>query len=183
MRRWIFAALLVATAAPRARADDRPRRSHRSPALATALSIAGTVAPAALLGLASQSTPFDGPIHLDDGAVAALVTGGAVGMVIGPSAGNIYAGHVLTEGLALRLAGAIGFLIGYDVLSTEGNQSSGIVFAGLGLGLVAAGTIYDIQTASRDAERYNERHAIQLVPTAIAQGHTRVPGVAIVGQF
>jgi len=119
-------------------------------------------------------------------------------MLIGPSAGHIYAGengHALKMTL-LRTGGFLTFLWGavkqtssYDCIDycyedTSDNEGETAMY--LGGAVFVLGTLYDIYDSGRAARRYNTKaaRALTLGPTMMsaAQGQTS-PGVALSGSF
>src|SRR5258706_3465155 len=132
-----IALTLVLAAAP-AHADAGDTGGDKSEALATSLSIAGSlVGPALIVG---ASKCCDGPTATTPYArdFLPLVGVGVAAMVFGPSVGDWYAGKWWSHGLELRLAGGGAFAAGAGFLiqGALANDDGGV---GLGLALGAAG--------------------------------------------
>ena len=171
--------------------NERP--SHRkSEKTATALAIAGTVAPLALLvgaGLAET-------VNQDGVAIALGVTGG-VGVIVGPSAGHWYAGKAVTTGMGIRAASVtVGFaglvMAGLCANADEDRSVNGgcnaapyVVTTLAGLAGYVTGVVYDVATAGRAVRAANERHDLRMsvMPTAVRTSTGLTPGLAAVGSF
>ena len=182
----ITAALSLSTAAvaqpggPR----DAPGKSEST---ATVLAIGSTAAGFGLLALASHS-------HDDGDLTRALDWGGLGLIVIGPSAGHIYAG----EGLhalgfsALRLVSLGAFVAGVisslDICDgvvpcqNGSNPGANVLMAAGAIGYVGL-TIYDIHGASGAVRRANAR-ALTLAPAPLrTPGGRAAPGLVLAGTF
>jgi hypothetical protein len=141
----------------------------RSPLLGTALAVAGTVAPIAVLAMATNESSSN-----QDHAVLAFT----VTAVLAPSAGHWYAGELGGVGLGIRAAGAVLFIsavakadAGADA-STEG---------WLSLGILAGGAIYDIATSGDAVRDWNKKHAVRVQPAMMKIDHGY--GVGLGGSF
>ncbi|PWB74484.1 hypothetical protein C3F09_03900 [candidate division GN15 bacterium] len=100
------------------------------------------------------------------GLIVAGTTIGGLGLLVGPSAGHIYAGRPHpVSGMGLRLligvvggAAVLGIAIGE---SMGGDDFSGTAsVAGVSGAAIIGSVVYDIATASRSAERYNQNHGL-----------------------
>src|SRR5262249_45011568 len=138
----------------------------RDPAIATTLSIGGTLAGVATLIAASQ-------LHQDDN-IDAAVLGGVTFLTLGPSFGHWYSGRIVTWGLGARAAGLVGLTIGVSRMfaceSWDGpgpcdKDKNAAAFGWGGAALFVGGTIYDLVTASSAAEDYNRDHGLTVAPT------------------
>jgi hypothetical protein len=155
-------------------------RAHRSPVAAVALSTAATLATAGLFYAATNPT-----------ANATAIYFSTAGVVLAPSAGEWYAGDYLNIGLGVRVVGAAMFLAG--IRGNNCDPEPGITYSCwgnpvlviAGMGVVASGAIYDIVTAGRAANRFNERHAadFQVVPAVMNAPSGPTVGLGIGGRF
>lgn len=148
-----------------AAADDAPAWKDRDAAFK--LSAGATVVSIGLV-VAGASTGHD--TWIDAGLVSSLIT---------PSAGELYAGKLLTPGQGIRAASAgigllglnealhCGFYVGWttDSCRNSGDITRALILIGA-IGY-ATGTIYDIATASRAADDYNQRLHLRVTPTVI----------------
>lgn len=150
--------VVVALASRLAMADDSPE--PRSEATAVALSLSGTAASTALvvIGFNTASPKLD---------IAGLATG-----LITPSLGEWYAGRYLTLGLVTRVAGA-------GIVATSGGDPGAIL---LGVGIEAAGAVYDVATAGSAAADYNRRHVL-VTPTVLPTPSGPTLGLGVGGSF
>jgi hypothetical protein len=159
--------LALAIAAP-ARADDR------DPDLATCLSAtAGVVGAGLMLGAHHDGT---------------ALTIGTVTLLVGPSAGHWYAGHVVTTGLGIRAAGLVTAGVGIDLLvGCDGepgcSTTPGWSLVGAGFGVMVAGAVWDSVTARGAVRDWNQRHAVTLVPARLPSARGDALGLALVGRF
>lgn len=152
----------------------------KSPETAMLLSLAGTIAPIALVAIGANSEGSQGEDLVTLGVLAAFVT---------PSLGHWYAGHYLTGGMAMRAGGAglvtlgVISLVG-ECLDSEdsscGDGGAGVMIAGAGL--FAAGAIYDIATAGDAARAWNSSH-LRIAPTMVSSGAHSGFGVGLGGSF
>jgi hypothetical protein len=170
---------------------------QKSEGVATALAIGATTAGFMMIG-SGASRGGDG-----------MITAGLITMVIGPSAGHIYAGetgHAVKMSL-LRGAGFVTFMAGaikattvHDVApaepcvdcvqpqpqhSSNNRDNAGTLMWIGGLTFVAA-SVYDMLDASRAARRTNIKnaHMLTVVPSyAQTQSGAVAPGVALTGRF
>ena len=187
MRRLALAVAIVAFASARdARADeDRKNRWH-----ALAYSLGGT-ATSFLVALAGDefvvvgSSPTGRPWMQDFGN--GLQWTALASLAITPSFGEWYAGDYLPVGLVVRTSGfALGALFLARAQANGCNRYScwpadATIELVLGFGALAAGTVWDIATAPRAADRYNAKHAwIAITPmiAPAATGHAFGLGVA-----
>jgi hypothetical protein len=130
-----------------------PIAGEKSPGMALALSLGGTVGSFALASVG-------GGVEND-----ALATIGGLGMWVAPSFGHWYAGKLWTHGLTMRMAGAGAIVVGAvlliddcvnDEVGCDGETPGFALIIG-GAGLFVIGGVYDIVTAPTSAHRYNER--------------------------
>jgi hypothetical protein len=145
-------------------ADDAPAVKDRDAAFK--LSAGATLVSIGLV-VAGASTGHD-----------ALTDAGLVSSLVAPSAGELYAGKLLTPGLGLRAASAgIGLLglneahnCGYYVWPTGSCRNSGDITRALiligAIGYVS-GTLYDIATAGSAVDDYNQRLHLRVTPAVI----------------
>jgi hypothetical protein len=166
----------------------------KSEGVATALSIGAITAGFAMIGSGAQNGR--------DG----MITAGLLTMVIGPSAGHIYAGetgHAVKMSL-LRGGGFVAFMIGAIKATTvyagspaepgcidcptrsshNDRDNAGLLMWGGGITFVAA-TVYDIIDASRAARRHNAKSTrmLMVAPSYAQTSSGPAPGVALSGRF
>ncbi len=135
------------------------------------------------------------------GGIALLATGnetmalvGFGAFVAGPSTGHWYAHEAWNTGMGIRLAGVGMFIVGLtqvdlsfgsghdDVEEEEKDETLGGLLIVGGLAAYVVGGIYEIFTAPRAAERYNEdRRNLNLGVTLV--GRDQTPGLALTGTF
>ncbi len=173
-------------------AHAQPKEGKRKSAgTATALAVAGTLLPA---GLMAAGMGTDHP---------ALTVVGATSTLFAPSIGHMYAdgGLTVTTGMKMRgaavLAGVGGLLVyaagvcsnRYDERCNNGDNKaltySGIGIIGAGAVTYVAGTIWDIATAGKAAERANERNGltIAVAPVVMPRANGGMTGLALSGTF
>lgn len=128
-----------------------------------------------------------------------LATAGLVTMIVGPSAGHVYAGeskHALGMS-ALRLGGLVVFGLGALSVANDAGEcfetncssqrrvTGGHVAMAAGGLIVLGSAIYDIYDAGRAAERTNAKHAasIRLAPTMVSANGRSLPAIALGGTF
>ena len=170
--------------------DQAPPRAEKSEAAATGLAIGVTAAGYALAfsGVANRAN--------------SSALGGAIGAMIGPSAGHIYAGetkHALGMS-ALRGVGvttfAVGLFMGFargDGAACCGSSHGGDADGNAALGTMAAGaalfiggTVYDLYDAHRAATRANERAAarqLAIIPVLSHGTQGASAGLALTGNW
>jgi hypothetical protein len=175
MRALVLLVAVLALGRP-AHADGPPRR-HTATAYALSVGV-----PLAGLGLAAL-VPTDGTrFRADLGP-----TIGGVALVVGPSAGQWYAGRRFTAGLGVRLAGG---LIGgwgiYEVFHCSPDHcvapESAVVAIYAGLGLWAFGTGWDLVTLREAVVEGNA--SVSITPTVLRDVRgDATPGLALVGGF
>jgi len=187
-RTWLAGSVLgVGVLAAGSAHAEPPESDLKSPVIATALSLGGTVAG---VGLIVTAIRFEGALH--DEVVPMLVSGCGA-LLLGPSLGHWYAHHGWSTGLTLRLVGAattaFAAMLLVQGLYHPGTGASDDVDLGLGAAggmMFAAGTMLDIAEARGAVRVYNREHAVRqisITPTvAPADGAQRI-GLAIVGQF
>lgn len=160
--------------------------SMKSEGTATMLSIGTTAAGFALLAASGKQGS-------DDGAGMGML--GALALMVGPSAGHIYAGEAgHAVGMSLvRSGAALVFLVGAlkatmsysDCWECDGSRDNGagLMWTG-GLAFVAA-TVYDIIDAPRAARRRNNKtRQWQVNPMMVgAMSNARTPGMGLSGTF
>ena len=177
----LFATSTVYADPPAARGSDAaavtsPEDSAKDPDTALGLSLGMT---AGGLGLMLLGGELREPIS--------LVTGAAV-FLVGPTIGHAYAEDTLNAGLGVRGVGAVAAVGGLRLMvddcpvlhelpcpGTRGDIGTALLIGG-GL-LYFFGSLYEIDTASSAARRYNREHGFKatVVPTT--------NGVALVGRF
>lgn len=178
--------IVALSAAPRVHASppgdhvEPPRAPRRkSPAVATALSLAGTAIPLTLVGVGFRHRSSD----------ATEVKAGVLSLLLTPSAGHWYAGRVLTVGLGVRwIGGAIGVLGIIESLRDSASETpvgDGDTLLALSGLMILGGALADIATASSAAHDANASRAptTQLVPVAGPTPGGGVVGAAVVGTF
>ncbi len=184
MRRAL-AVLAVLLVCGTAHAGKKSRQTAR-----LASGISASVAGAVTLGgfvFAQDGEPFHKPL---------LYTG--LGMLlVGPSAGEFYAGQYLTIGMGVRAVGtglAVWTLqtqtkvVTCDDASNSEQKCTGFVenaapLLGIAAIIFIGGVWYDVLDAPDSADRYNKRHGFTATPTAMMGPQGLVPGVALGGSF
>jgi hypothetical protein len=179
---WACVVVLgVVLAAHTAHADDSDLKSEN---VATGLSLAGSaIGPVMIFdGYEIANNNFGSNKH----TVEALVAGGCVSMVIGPSLGEWYAGKGLTHGLKLRIGGALiglaaaGLFVSAVQNDSGGAAGVGLIAGGIATGMLVVGTGDSLNDASADVREYNQTHRqLTLAPIATHDTH----GLALVGTF
>ena len=123
---------------------------------------------------------------------------GGVGMYLGPSTGQWYAGRVGGIGLAARAVAAIVIVKGitlrdtdeYDIMGCTADctelrdrsqrdfhNGERLILAGLGLWI--GSSVFDIVMARRAVHTWNREHAVALTPTLMPAAGGRAPGVTL----
>jgi hypothetical protein len=149
----------------------KPLRAPKQRGTAIALSLAGTLAPVVVLGMAADAAD---PIGL------VMVAG--ISAILLPSAGHWYAGNYLTIGTGIRLLGGVIGTIALSALvraDEVGNLEDAFWLGTLGVGI---GAVYDIATAGSAVDSWNREHAESITPTAMMIG-TSGYGVGVAGRF
>jgi hypothetical protein len=162
-------ALLVATiSAAHADTSDSPQKDRN---VALGLSIVGSVVGPLVTIVGAQQ--HSGTTELVGGGIALL----------GPTAGEWYAGKPFTRGLAMRGAGtAIAF--SGALFAGEGGNDTYALGAGItGISLFFLGTVDDIAQAGKATDGWNARHHLQVAPTELPTAHGRAPGLSLAGTF
>jgi hypothetical protein len=155
---------------------------EKSPSVAVALSVGVTAAGAVTLMASDNHT-------------ASMIGFGAI--FLGPSTGQWYAGELGLLGIGARALGGIGMVYGLsEILQSECDAEDGVDCSGAsrrgdlgavmmigGASLWVGSSIADVVFAKRAADRWNQRHALTLAPTAFTSGGQQVPGLVAVGRF
>jgi len=167
---------------------EAPIVATRSPGLAMALSLGGTLVPTAGALLALPGAR---------GRAGDFLAAAAMGCLTGaPSAGHWYAGRRFTLGLGLRLGG-LGSFVATSLtgcgLDTGDNCPVREAVAVTGLLAFWVGVVHDIATSAGAAERYNARARERAVrprvrrpsatPMLVTSGGQVVPGLVVAGGF
>lgn len=173
----LFALVLLACVViPRAaRADEERAPEPASPGIALALATGMTGAAGVVYLVAAEAD--------DDRVKVASVLTATTLMVIGPSAGHLYAGDSgEAVGMSLVRAGGLGVAFyGFSRMvddlddCAEACGDHGLLVAVGGLGIWSAAAIYDLIDAPRAAARANARRRMSIVPTGT--------GLAVAGRF
>jgi hypothetical protein len=154
-------------------------RGPKDPTTALELSLGGTAASGALLGIG---------IGANNGG---MIAAGVLSSLVTPSLGEWYAGKPVTLGMGLRAASAFVLLAGLseslkcldETDCTNNTQAAGALVLG-GLVGYAGGTIYDIALAPSAARDFNREHQIHLAPTYMrTPSGNATMGVGIGGTF
>jgi hypothetical protein len=170
-------------------ATAQPAMTQPAPA---AVSEDGDLSPATAVLLSAGATVASWSVMLaaasdDSGRSDSLVLVGALGTLVAPSLGHWYARDYLTAGMGLRAVGAAAMIGGVfaafdDLFEDDRDDSAADTAIVLGVIAYGAGTIYDIATAGRAAQRYNDqRHHLALAP--VVNPTTGSYGVALGGRF
>jgi len=113
-----------------------------------------------------------------------------VGIVLGPSLGNMYAENLMRVQRSLSIRGAgvsiTGVGLVFGIASVFGDETARNVARGtiaVGLGTVAVGAIYDIATAPLSAIEYNEAHNLAARVTPVVGGRGEQVGLALRASF
>jgi len=172
----------VLTLATTAHADD-DEPATRSPGVAIGLSVAGGVV--GVLGGALTYTALG-----DSEPAVGMVFAGAGAFLLAPTAGQWYAGRIVTPGLGLRAVGTVLALSAIkppcDGLSAcdphEDRFNKPLLTAAVAIGV--GGLVWDVATAGAAADDFNREHArITVAPTALSARDGLVPGLAVMGSF
>jgi hypothetical protein len=174
----IGASLIVLLAAATAHAGAEQDKSED---LATAMSLAGSIAGPALI--VESFYCCDGYQNPNANYEKPMLAAGVGLMVLGPSAGEWYAGKTITRGLKWRIGGgllaAAGSAMVIGSIFESGNPPGVLIGGALALGgggAFVVGTGLDFADAHVAVREYNEsRHHATIVPTG--------RGVALVGTF
>lgn len=155
----IYIALLVTVAAGSVWAAEEETPRAKSPETATTWSLMGTLVPVGF-GVSTIASGSESPLVV----VGALAFFG--GSIVGPGLGHDYAGAKgrFWSGVGLRTAGWVGTFVVIGLTWDSGNEPGLDIgeVAGYGsLALIAGSTLYDIATAARSAENYNQKHGLQ----------------------
>jgi hypothetical protein len=185
MRYAIASLSLLVMCATASAGGSKDRRVARL-ASGISASVAGVVTVGGFM-FAPDSKPFNTPV---------LYTG--LGMLlVGPSAGEFYAGQYLTIGMAVRAAGA-GLavwtlqtqtkVITCDNATNSEQKCEGFVenaapLLGVAAIIFIGGVWYDVLDAGDAADRYNVKHGFMAAPMAIMGPTGLVPGLAVSGGF
>jgi len=173
---------ILITALPNARAGASPAPD---PDTAQRLSVAGSVAPLALLGIGLVAAAGSNNAIRDFGAVTAM-SGVMLGIVT-PSLGHFYSHEYLDPAIALRAGGVLIELVGL-VRATNSEigdcqsgvpchlQSSTYFLLGAGIAMYLGGMALDIAWKPAHGE-------FQITPTALRVRTSVVPGVAATLRF
>ena len=151
----LLCGLLSASALCQERADSLIPKDN---SVAFRRSLLWTVVPVAIGG----GIALTGAHGVSDHAqIATGLSIAGLGLLIGPSAGHIYAGRPLPlSGMGLRLlVGAVGFVVvAHDAIErpSENVASQFCMFSVP----FALSVVYDIATAAKSAERYNKKHGL-----------------------
>jgi hypothetical protein len=168
--------VLVMVVSSSARADAPSAVEEKSPELAVSLSIGVTAA-----GLGALFIPNDG---------ARLA--GVVGVTLGPSVGRWYAGDGSAAGLGYRLLGTGILVLALvsdieracdDLAPCTGPSATTTGLLVVGAGLWIGGAVIDVARGHEAATASKRRHALSFTPTALSTPSSRVPGLALTGQF
>lgn len=183
--RAVLAVLAVLAVGGTAHAGKKDRQTAR-----LASGISASVAGAVTLGgflFATESKPFNKPV---------LYTGLGL-LLVGPSAGEFYAGQYLTYGMGIRAVGT-GLAVWTlqtqtkivtcdDATNSEQKCTDFVENAAPLLGVAAimfiGGVWYDVLDAADAADRYNKKHAFTVTPTAISTPRGMAPGISVGGTF
>jgi hypothetical protein len=170
-------ALLAFTTVAHAEPDPAPEPKSAEAATWWSIGVtAGGVA--ALAGMAASH---------DKGQQAALMSMGALSVLVGPSIGHIYAHDPWTVGLALRGAGftlavmaesfgQVCAMGSQDCHFSNGPSTGALATAGV---IALVGTLLDLATTPEAVHRYNA--TIVVAPVQARDGVA--PGLAFAGQF
>ena len=118
-----------------------------------------------------------------------LTAAGLVSALIAPSAGQIYAGEVVTVGMGIRAAaigaGVGGYQMLLDCLTEGGTCRHGalsITLITAGLVGYTTGAMYDVATAGAAVDRHNRRVQLQVAPI-LATASGPAVGIGLGGSF
>ncbi|HEY5947725.1 MAG TPA: hypothetical protein VIV40_19630 [Kofleriaceae bacterium] len=186
-----LAALLLASSAAFAQPGQtapQPELDQKSPSIAVGLSLGVTAAGVVTL------------IASDNDSLSWLGLGA---LYFGPSTGQWYAGELGGLGLGARALGGVAAIYGFSQLLQSENDcepgidgdcsaenaradragTRGMLFLLGGTGLWVGSSIADVIFAKRAADRFNQRHALTIAPTALAAPGGRVPGLVVSARF
>jgi len=178
MSKLLVAGMVVWTLAfpVRFASADTAAPELKSRSAATLLSLGGTLAPIGMIALGERS------------GNDALVAAGLVSALLAPSAGEIYAGELLTVGMGIRAVGIGALIGGYEVFMncnwSCSREDSNLLIALLTTSIVGygAGAVYDIVTAQAAVERHNQRIQLQIAPM-VSTPSGPAAGLSLGGSF
>ena len=163
--------------ASRLAAADDAHPDTRDPVAAAALSAGGAVLSIGIIAVGGRT---HNTVLFDIGVASSLVA---------PSAGEIYAGDLLTLGMGIRVLSASIVLAGLqkDSGCSQGGQPcdplGAVGLAIIGVAGYTTGILYDIATAPSAADRYNKKHRVQVTPIVTPTASGRIVGLGIRGSF
>lgn len=186
----------------------KDRAAGKSATTATVYAVVGTALPIAMLGAGFALR--NGSDHEKELALGLTLAGG-LGLVIGPSAGNVYAdgGTAGLAGTAVRLVVFTGVGAVVDLRDEVRHWNQSCLFASdtgcnaldipeektpkldvavdtaliTGGALVAATVVWDIATAGKHAREFNRVHSIAMTPSLVSTGGTPTVGLGFNGRF
>jgi hypothetical protein len=169
MKRAILATFAIASRASYAHADADA--DAKSEAVATGLPVASLLVGSALVA---------GGLHtLNDD----MLFGGTALTLFGPSLGPLYAGRITTNGLCVRLGGALVATAGDAVWLFDRHNDAGVGLMVAGAGAVALGAWIDVRDARRAVRVYNSSRALTLAPLVLHAPGAHAAGFTLAGTF
>ena len=190
MRSLVAAGLVVALArVASAQTPDDPPSSQDEKSLSTAMEWSVGVTTIGVAGLAATATMT----HASPGARSAMFSFGAMGLLVGPSIGRMYAGTWFSGGEVVRAVGLTVMVMGEAIASSclgapHGSCNSatprfdaGPIAAGGAVMLL--GALFDLGAIPEDIERRNRELGLSLHPMPIVTPQGTTPGFAVSGRF
>jgi hypothetical protein len=186
MRAIIVCVVIASTSVGHAQPGLTPEEVRPEKSVATALAWSlGVTA----VGVAAS---VDAVVAKDPGQQSAMFAFGAVGLLVGPSIGRIYAHHTWSGGLVARLVGFTGVVLGESIASACLGGPRGACpatpiktspFIDAMAGVVVLGALFDLATTPEAVDDYNHEHASVVVAPIRTPANATVPGLALVGRF
>ncbi|MDB4953521.1 MAG: hypothetical protein JWO36_1090 [Myxococcales bacterium] len=185
-------AMLVFTSTGLALADDPLRPpgasvsrplNHKDETTALLLSLGGAAVVYAMIVESSS------PLVVNNGLHGWAVGATAVGAVVLPSLGELYAGDRITKGMVLRAVGVGSIALAVHSANQPGaceDEPCGDTFVILfGVVTVLAGTIYDVAAAPSAVQHYNKAQLqfFSIAPTVLRSTTGLSVGAGIHGEF
>jgi hypothetical protein len=173
--------ILVGTASagpPAMTSPSRPRSARPVVAIGTGLTLLGTM----LIVVAATEDACDPDLGCDPRAPIPAYLG--LGMIMfGPTLARLSVGEVGGVHLGVRLGGValIELAAATRKPSSEPDDRAAML-AATGVGMIVIGAITDIATSPGAVRRWNERHALGVVPATVTPAGL-APGLSLTGRF
>jgi hypothetical protein len=190
MRSHVAAGLVVALAGPafaQAPGDVPPAPPQDQKSLSTALEWSLGVSAIGVAGLAATAAMTSSSA----GQRSAMLSFGAIGLLVGPSIGRMYAGTWFSGGEVVRAVGLTAIVMGEAIeqaclgpqrhCDSSPRFDAGPIIAGGVVMLV--GAAWDLRMTPEDIERRNHELSLSLHPTPIITPSGATAGLGLSGRF